>query len=224
MTQTSARPHLGANTGGFTLVEFLISTVIGTAIMGTMIVVTGQLQQAYYSQLDGAAVQQEARFALDWISRTLVSAGSNPSAIGIGGCPTAGTVFIPIQRDPNNDNVQNDIRIQADLNPPNGLLGGPGGAGGCGEAREDITIAHDAANKTVTRRDNNIDNAPVPMSDRVITQLAFAYLDRNRVPTALDAQVAFVQVTVTAQTPVADKYTGQPLSYTHTDEVRVRTR
>lgn len=212
-----------SSAAGFSMLELLIATTIGAAILGPIIMVTGQLQTSYARQLDGGAVQQEARYALDWITRTLASAGSNPSNITVSACPAAGTTFRAIRRDPNGDSVQNDIRIHADVSPPNGVLGGLTTAA-CTEAGEDITIAYDAANRTITRRDNNIDGAAVAMSDRVMSQLAFAYLDSNRAVAAADSAVSFIQVTVSAQNPTADLALGQPLTFTLTSEVRVRTR
>jgi hypothetical protein len=58
----------------------------------------------------------------------------------------------------------------------------------------------------------------------VISQLLFTYLDANRVVTGADESTSFVRVTVTAQTPTADKYTGQLATFTYTAEVRVRMR
>ena len=63
---------------GFTLVEFMIAALITTAVLGGTVVLATQLQQGYSTQLDDVLVEQEARFALDWIARILRSAGSNP--------------------------------------------------------------------------------------------------------------------------------------------------
>jgi Tfp pilus assembly protein PilW len=207
---------------GFSLVELLVSMVITTTIMSTVVLVARQVQFSYNSQLDGAAVQQEARYAIEWLVPILRTAGNNPDTITTGTCPTTGTTFRAIRRDPNGDGIQNDIRVHADVNPPNGLLGGSLGL--CTEAGEDITIAYDTANRTITRRDNNTEAAAVAMTDTVISNLTFAYLDSNRVATALDGSVAFVRVTVSAQPPNRSLFTNQTRTYTHTAEVHVRLR
>ena len=199
-----------------------MALAIGATIMGTALVLTTQVQKSYRSQLDGAAVQQEARYALDWISRALLSAGSNPSRITVGACPAAGTTFRAIRRDPNADAVHNDIRIHADISPPNGLLGGLGGA--CTEAGEDLTIAHNAATSTITVRDNNVGGAAVPMSDTVVTQLLFQYFSANGAVAATDDATATVRVTIAARTPAIDAYTRQRLTFTLVSDVRLRSR
>ena len=208
---------------GFTLVELLLAMAISATVLGTALLLTTQVQRSYASQVDGASVQQEARYAMDWITRTLKSAGSNPSELTVGTCPVAGTVFRAIRRDPNADGVQNDIRIHADISPPNGLLGGGGGAP-CNEAGEDVTIGYDTVNSTITRRDNNLDAAAVAMSDRVISQLQFQYIRANGAAAVTDDQIATIRVTVAARTPSIDPYTGQFVTYTLTSDVRVRSR
>ena len=190
--------------------------------MGAAVLITDQVSRGYTSQLDGAMVQEEARFALDWIEEALRSAGSNPYGIAASNCPAAGTAFLAIRRDPNGNAVMDDIRIQADVNPPNALLGGLAAA--CGEAGEDITIAHDPAAQTITVLDNNLGGAPTPMTDGLITQLQFTHLDASRVVTANENAIAFVQVAVTAQGPNRDRQLGQPATVTLTSEVRIRTR
>lgn len=219
---SSTRARLGG-AEGFSLLELLMAMTISVAIMGSIVAVAGQLQRSYYVQLDGAAVQQEGRHALDWILRTLQSAGSNPDRITVSACPSTGTTFRVVRRDPNGDTVQNDIRIHSDLNPPNGLLGGLTSVT-CTESGEDITIALDTTNSVITRRDNNTQTTADVMTDAVITGLTFTYLNGSRATATTDDAVAWVQVSVTSQTPTVDNNTGQRPTYTHTGEVRIRTR
>ena len=211
--------------GGFSLIELLVAAFITTTVVGSAAILASRVQMAYSSELGDAAVQQEARFALDWIARTLAPAGSNPYNIGTSACPSAGTVFAAIRPDPNGDGVHNDVRVQADVNPPNGLLVGPGGAGGCAsEPGEDITIAHDPVNLVVTRRDRAIDAAPVAVTDRVFTQLQFTYLTVNRVATTTPAQIAYVQVALTGRSRSRNLNTRQSSTFTYQSEVRIRAR
>src|SRR5688572_25611113 len=159
--------------GGFTLIEFMISALITTAVLGGTVMLAAQLQQAYTTQLDDVTVEEETRFSLDWIEQALRNAGSNPYSITVSGCAAA--AFTGIGLDPDGDGANDDIRIHADINPPNGLLGGVAGA--CNEPNEDVTIAYDNVNLVITRRDNNLDMAAVNMTEPVITNLLFTYLD-----------------------------------------------
>ena len=207
---------------GFTLVEMMIASVVSLITLGVAVQVTTQVQSGYTRQLDSSAYEEEARFAIDWIERTLRSAGSNSYGITVSNCPTAGTTFEALRLDPNANGLDDDIRIHADVGLPNGLLGGDAGA--CVEADEDITIAFDAATQTITQQDNNIDATPIPMTDGVITGLQFTYLDSDRVVTADPAAIAFVAVAVTAQATAMNDNTGGLDTITLNSEVRVLFR
>jgi hypothetical protein len=207
---------------GFSLIELLIAALITTTVVGSAAMLASRVQTAYSSELDDAAVQQEARYALDWIARTLAPAGSNPYGISVSACPAVGTTFAAIRLDPDGDGIHDDIRVQADVNPPNGLLLGTAGA--CTESGEDITIGHDPVNLVVTRRDRATDAAPVAVTDRVFTQLQFTYLTVNRVVTTTPATIAYVQVALTGRSRGRNLNTRQFSTFTYRSEVRVRAR
>jgi Tfp pilus assembly protein PilW len=195
--------------------------LITVTIMGAALAVTEQVSRGYTTQLDGALIQDEARFALEWVETQLRTAGSNPYDIATTNCPS-GVAFEALRLDPNGNGVMVDVRLQADVNPPNGLLGGVGGV--CDETGEDVTIAHDPTARTITLLDNNVGGNPTPMTDSVITSLRFTYLDASRAPTTVAATAAFVQIGVTATTPNANRAGGASDSVTLTSEVLVRTR
>jgi hypothetical protein len=204
---------------GFTLVEFMIACLITTAVLGGTVMLASQLQQGYSTQLDEVVVEQEVRFALDWITRLLRSAGSNPYSINTSPCPAVGTPFQALRLDPDGDGMDDDIRIQADISPPNGILGGDV-AGTCTEEGEDVTIAHDADASTITRQDNNIDDDPQAMTEPIITELEFTYLDSARNVTANVDLIAYVQVQITGRSKT---YNTHPETTLDT-EVHIRTR
>jgi pilin/secretion family protein with methylation motif len=207
---------------GFTLIEFMIACLITTAVLGGTVMLASQLQQGYATQLDDVVVEQEVRFALDWITRILRSAGSNPYSINTSPCPSAGTPFQAIRLDPDGDGMDDDIRIQADISPPNGILGGD--VAGCTEEGEDITIAHDEDALTITREDNNIDDAPQPMTEPIITELEFTYLDSGRNATANVDLIAYVQVQITGRSKTYNTILGEYPETSLNTEVHIRTR
>lgn len=197
--------------GGFTLVEFLVSSFVMTLVLSSAVALAMQIQEAYQSDLDGEVVEQEARYALDWITRDLRSAGSNPYA-------AAGAFLV---MDPNGGaNTRDSIRVQADISPPNGVVTNPG---------EDITIALDTVNRVITRQDPNAaDPAALAMTEAIFTDLRFTYLNAARV--ALDPLVpinagivAYIQVQVSAQSRMRNAV-GQLTTSTLSTEVRLRTR
>lgn len=208
---------------GFSLVELMIVAAITSAVIGAAVTLATNVQSVYSYQLNDAAVQQEARFALDWIARTLAPAGSNPYDVTVSACPAGGTVFAALRLDPDGDGIHDDVRIQADVNPPNGLLLGLAGA--CNESGEDVTIAHDPVNRVLTRRDMATDAAaPVPVTDGVFTELLFTYLTSNRAVTTTPAQIAYVQVNLTGRSRSRNPNTGEFTAFTYRSEVRLRSR
>ena len=207
---------------GFTVIELLVATFTGMIVLGLGVALVSQVQRGYARQLDSASVHEEARFAIDWIARELMSAGSNPYEITVSECPTTGTSFAARRFDPDQNGSNDDLRINADAGIPNGLLGGD--SAGCNEAGEDITIAFDPINQTITRRDHNVDPAPVPMTDAVITDLEFTYLDADGLETTDPAAVTFVQVDVNARSGVMNPQTGGFDAFATRTEVHLRTR
>lgn len=209
---------------GFSLVEMMIAAGITAAVVGAAVALSTSIQNVYSYELEDAAVQQEARFALDWIGRTISAAGSNPYGITAGVCPVA-TTFTPIQIDPDGDDVNDDIRVHADVNPPNGILTGTVADGCDDEDGEDVTISHDADAMTITREDMALDDAgPVAMTDAVVTELLFTYLNTNRAATTDADSVVYVQVDLTVKSRSRNPYTGDYTTYSYESEIRVRSR
>jgi Tfp pilus assembly protein PilW len=213
---------LTSDVRGFSLVELLIVTLLTTVVVGSAVMMASQVQQGYSHQLDDAGVQQETRFVVDWIAKTIASAGSNPYRIVTSQCPAAGTAFAALRFDPDNDGIQDDVRIQADINPPNGLLIGVTGA--CNEAGEDITIAHSPQLNAITRLDQATDLAAVPVTSGVFTQLLFSYLTADRTATTAPASAAYVRVSLTGRSTSPNQNTGDFQTFSYSSEVRLRSR
>jgi prepilin-type N-terminal cleavage/methylation domain-containing protein len=196
---------------GFTLVEFLVATLIMSLVLGGTVGLANRISQGYQSQLDDSVVEQEARYALDWIARDLRSAGSDPYNV----IAANQGIFL----DPNGGADNDDsIRIQADINPANGVIAGAG-------TGENVTIALDLANRVITRADTGA--AATPMTDAIFTDLSFTYLDASRAVTATSDLVAYIRVQVTARSRGRNPSSATAGGFTTATlgtEVRVRTR
>lgn len=209
-------------TAGFSLVELLVAMVVSILVVGGATMLASQMQSTYRGQMEAATAQQEGRFAIHWIERYLRAAGNNPYRLLTTPCPVAGTPVQAIRFDPDGDGLNNDIRLQMDNNPSNGLLAG--GAGACNEPGEDVVIAHDLANRTITLMDVGTGGAAAPRTDDVIEGLTFVYRDAARASTANPDNVAFVETRVRVRTKNEDPRLGDPITYLVKSEVRVRTR
>lgn len=212
---------------GFSLVELMIAMTIMAGVLGGVMTLASQMQQAYTQQQDANASEQEARYAVDWIARIIRSAGSNPYSVATA---CNGDAYQAIRVDPDGDGLDNDIRIQADIDPSDNKIVGSGG--NCNEPNEDVTIAFDSATNTITRFDRGRDGAAVTMTESIITDLTFQYMKSDHTTATSDPDlIAYVTVTVTARSQGvggrsvaagidASNYVTSRVS----EEVRVRTR
>lgn len=211
-----------ARDAGFSLVELLVAMVVSMLVVGGAAILGTQVQASYRGQMEAASAQQEGRYAVQWIERYLRAAGNNPYRVLTTPCPAAGTPFQAIRIDPNGNGQNDDIRLQMDANPTNGLIGGA--AAGCNEANEDVTIAYDAANSTITLRDNITGGAAEARTDQVIAGLQFVYRNSIRAVTNTPGTVSFVETRVTVRTKINDEDLGAPITRVVSSEVRVRSR
>ena len=210
---------------GFTLIELLVSMTITTIVLGGAVMMTSQVQQSFRRQIEESAGEQEGRYALEWISRLIRAAGNNPFDLptvvgGTAACPVAGTAYKWIAIDPDGDTVNNDVRLQADSNPPDGILGGAG----CNQANEDVTVSFDPATSSITFLDNNIGGAATVRTDAVINGLLFVFKDVNHQPTANELNIVYVETQITVRTRTINPATLLPETRLLTQEVRLRGR
>ena len=227
------------NDRGFTLAELLVATMITGLVLGGAVVLTSQVQNSFVRQVEDSAGEQEGRYALDWVSRLIRAAGNNPFDLPViddNGTPADLTddVVIPpvcnpggvgytwLVMDPDADGINNDVRLQTDANPPDGLLGG--GAAGCDQANEDVTVSYDPVTSSITFLDNNIGGGATVRTDAVIDGLLFVFKDVNHAPTANPANVVYVETQVTIRTRTLNPWTGLPETRLLTQEVRLRGR
>ena len=220
------------NERGFTMAELLVSTLVSMAVLGGAVTLTSQVQKAYRVQMEDAAAEQEGRYALDWITRLIRRAGNNPFGIATSECPADDPAppveFSTIVFDPDADGGNDDIRLQTDSNPPDGILGGSGGV--CDQKEEDVTVSFDSDTNTILFRDNNMPEAASVRTDAVIDNLEFIYKNSKHSTTEDDgtavtpAGTYFVEVQVRVRTRTVDANTGSPMTRLLTQEVRVRGR
>jgi len=240
-TTTTTRTMMTSLHGerGFTMIELLVASATMVIVLGGSVAITSQVQEGYRRQLEDSAAEQEARYALDWIGKYIRAADNNPFGAGpTTPCPaaTAPNNIAAIQFDPNIDGEDNDVRLMTDANPPDGMFGGPGGAGGCLQAGEDVTIrmgdpdANPGENSdTIVFLDNNTGGAVQTRTDTIIENLEFVF--RNAARQVIDTSVAanqanvfYIETRITIRTRTINATTGQPETRTLSSEVKVRSR
>ena len=215
------------NDRGFTLAEVMVATMITTLVLGGAVMLTSRVQESFKRQIEDSAGEQEGRYALDWVSRLIRGAGNNPFSLPIAegdlaACPVAdgGTPYSWVIMDPDADGINDDIRLQTDSNPPDGILGGAA----CDQKNEDVTVSFDPATSSITFRDNNLDDGAEVRTDAVIDGLLFVFKNDKHEPTADVANVVYVETQITVRTRTLNPLTGLPETRLLTQEVRLRGR
>ena len=214
---------------GFTLAELMVASGVTMLVLGGAVALTSQVQVGYTRQMEDAAAEQEGRYALEWVSRLIRAAGNAPFPMAPGACPDAGTVFQGFYWDPNDNDLNDDLRIQSDSNPPDGMLGGSAAA--CDQPNEDVTVAYDPGTSSITFVDNNLGGGATIRTDAVIAGLNFIFRkgideDDDGVNDVAEneGQVVYVETQVTVRTRSIDPNTGVPRTRVLSQEVRVRGR
>jgi Tfp pilus assembly protein PilW len=210
---------------GFTLIELMVASVCTVIVLGGAVALTAQIQQGYRRQLEDSVGEQEARYALEWIGRYLRSVGNNPFSVASSACPSAGTLFRGLIPDPDGNTVNNDITLQSDSNPPDGLIGGSSGA--CTQTNEHVTISLNTTLHEIQFLDQAVGTTATTRTDAVINDLQFRYLNADRstwVSTDPPANIFYVQTVITIRTRTVNATSGNPNTRTLTSEIRVRGR
>ena len=217
------------NQRGFTLAEVMVATLVTTLVLGAAVMLTSRVQESFKRQIEDSAGEQEGRYALDWVSRLIRGAGNNPFSLPIAegdlaACPIAagGTPYSWVIMDPDADGINDDIRLQTDSNPPDGILGGKDGT--CDQKNEDVTVSYDPDTDSITFRDNNLDDGAEVRTDAVIDGLLFVFKDDEHKPTPDPVNVVYIETQVRVRTRTLNPLTGLPETRLLTQEVRLRGR
>jgi type IV pilus assembly protein PilW len=166
------------NVEGFTLTELMVAMSIGMGVLAA-VTTTFMAQARYYNAQEQInAMQQNARGALDVITRELKMAGYRPN-----GGTFDGVTYSTSQ-----------LMIQADLDS-NGAISNSS------TANEQITYAYDSGNNQMTRK-KGTGTAEV-LADN-ISAFTFSYFDGSGASTTTSANVRQVKVHITARTAKPD--------------------
>ena len=169
---------------GFSLIELLIAMALGLIVVTSLASAFISQRKTYDVQEQITAMVQEARAALDMISREVKMAGYDPTGVGIVGIP----IFTATQ-----------LQISADLN----------GDGDTSDTHEGITYTYDSTNKQI---DRNTGAGDQPFAEN-IQSVTFLYYDIDGNTTATTADIRRIKITITARTSEPDPDYGANSGY-----------
>jgi type IV pilus assembly protein PilW len=163
---------------GFTLMELMVAMGIGMVVLAAVTTTFMAQARFYNAQEQINEMQQNARGALDVITRELKMAGYKPN-----GGTFDGVTY----------NVS-QLMIQADLD-------GSGGISTNTNANEQITYGYDSTNKQITR---TVGTGTVEVLADNINAFTFSYLNSSGATTATSSNIRQVAISITAITPKPD--------------------
>ncbi|MBC8431286.1 MAG: prepilin-type N-terminal cleavage/methylation domain-containing protein [Desulfobacterales bacterium] len=172
---------------GFTLIELLIAMAIALIVITSLSSAFISQRKTYAVQEQITAMTQDARAAMDMISRELRMAGYDPTGAGIVGIP----IFTATQ-----------LRIEADLNGDGDTLVG---------SNEIITYTEDSGNKQIDRATGS-SGTPQPFAEN-IQSCAFQYDDADGNTATTAADIRRIKITITARTSKSDPDYGGHRTY-----------
>jgi type IV pilus assembly protein PilW len=156
----------------------MVSMGIGMVILAAVTTTFMSQTRIYNAQEQINELQQNARGALDIISRELKMAGYKPNGGGFNGVTYSTT----------------QLMVQADLDSDGAINTGS-------TANEQITYAYDSANQRITRAAGT---GGAQVLAEHITAFTFGYLDSTGTATTVSANIRQVSISITAITAKPD--------------------
>jgi type IV pilus assembly protein PilW len=179
----SGVPGISGRANGFSLVELLVATAIGLVVLGAMYSVFTMQNKTFSKQEQIVEMHQNARAAMDMMSREIRMAGYDPVEVNFDSNPSNNFSGVTAN--------SSQLQIQADLDG-NGAIDAA--------SKENIVYAFDAGNKKITR---NIGAGAQSFAENV-DSFTFAYLDGSGNVTAALTSVRQIRITITGRTAKPD--------------------
>jgi Tfp pilus assembly protein PilW len=200
-------PGLPTRNEGFSLVEFLLSTLVLLIVAASSFSVLVQAERTAGTQTNMNDVLNNARIAVETISRIIQQAGNNPMGASFDSLTLTSAT---------------ELTVRADLT-------GSAGAGNPNKGDPDGDVAD--GGETVTIRYNSQAQTIELLEDMTTQSLAgnvsaflIQYFDRNGNSAFAGGDVTRVRITLTVTSPLPDAQTGRPLSMQLGSDIQIAAR
>ena len=197
---------------GTTLPELLITLLVFSIIMMVIIVLWEQSQQAYFRGATTAELQQNARAALEQMTREVRQAGYDPCRLMSTTCGTT-SAFDPVVVGvlPVQAFTATSVWVRADRNANGDVT--PGG----GNPDESVCFRLDGSRIRRKTTGGDCTSGGDELA-RNITGLTFTYLKANGTAATVWSDIAIVRISLSAQ----EMFMGAPVTVTLRSDVRLR--
>lgn len=193
---------------GFSLVEFLLSTLILFVVAGAIFGLLAQTQRTASYQSEVQGVLENTRIAMETVERIIQQAGNDPSQTGFEGITITSAT---------------EVRVRSDLTGSGGL-GSPDKGdpdGDTNDSGEDVTIRYNATARTIELIPAGGTATAIASN---ISAFDLQYLDPTGTATTVGNDVRRVTISLTGRASVPDPQTGQFFSLQLSGDVQLATR
>lgn len=196
---------------GSTLPELLVTLAVFSMIIMVIVLLWGQSQQAYFRGATAAELQQNARVALEQMSREIRQAGYDPcrysTACTSAFDPVVAGVF-PVQTF-----TATSLWVRADRNANGDVIPGVGGN------PDEESVCFRLTGSQILRKTTGVDctSGGVELA-RNITGLTFTYLKANGTAATVRSDIKLVRIAISAQ----EVFMGAPVTVSLRSDVRLR--
>jgi len=210
MSHPCARQQSGCSAAaesGFTLIEFLVASLILILVGGYMFSVMAEMERTASYQSEIQAVTANTRIAIEVMQRYIRQAGNNPRGIPMEGLSIVGP---------------SEVRIQADLtgsslSDPN--QGDPDGD--VGDLDEDVVLRFNAAQRVI---EAVLPDGTVKTVAGHITALSMQYLNQFGADAGAGGDVRRIRITISGGSQMANPQTHQTFGITEVCDVQLISR
>jgi Tfp pilus assembly protein PilW len=193
---------------GFSLVEFLISSLIVLVMATSVFDLLNHMQRTASYQTEVQGVLENTRMAMETVERILEQAGNDPSGAGFPGITITSAT---------------EVRVCSDLTGS----AGPGSPdkgdpdGDIDDANEDVTIRFNASDQSIELIPAGGSAQPIASN---ISAFAMQYFDSNGVATSSGNDVRRIRVSLTGTSPFPDPQTRQVFCIQISSDVQLAAR
>jgi Tfp pilus assembly protein PilW len=194
--------------GGFSLVEFLIASLVFLAISGALFEVLGRIQRSASYQAEILGVLENTRIALETVERIVQQAGNDPRGFGFKSIVIVSATEVRVL----SDLTGSAAPAFPDKGDPDGDLS---------DSYEDVTISYNASSQALELATGDGSAQPVANS---ISAFRIDYFDGQGAATVRGDEVCRMRITVTGTSTLPDPVTGIPFSMELSCDIRLAAR
>ncbi len=191
---------------GFSLAEFLLSTVILLMISAAVFRMMAETQRASSYQTEVHAVMDNTRIAMDTIERYIRQAGNNPSNL----------VFEGVQPGVDSSTLRLVSNLTGSVSSDQGDPDND-----TNDSGEDVTFTYSSSSRSITMTPQG---GAAQQIANYISALTFEYFNAAGNPETIGANVLKIRVTISGASLLAHPQTGKTFGQTLSSDVQISSR